>query len=195
MPTRADTRKILRAQRRALTSHQRHSAAIRLSQQLVHTHVFRASRHVACYLANDGEVDLQPVMQRLWSMGKHCYLPILSGGRDKRLWFAPYAPGVRLVENQYGIPEPAIPVHERVDPRQLDLVLTPLVAFDAQGRRLGMGGGYYDRSFSFLLQAHRSRGPRLIGVAYAFQQIEALDDAPWDVPLHAVVTDTGYLRF
>lgn len=195
MPTRAEIRKAIRARRRALEPRQRHAAASALARQLAHTHLLRASRHVACYLASDGEIDLQPLMRRLWSMGKRCYLPVLSAGHDKRLWFAPYAPDTPLRENRYGIPEPATPARDWLDPRQLDLVLAPLVAFDARGHRLGMGGGYYDRSFAFLLQAHRCRGPRLIGVAYAFQQVAALDGEPWDVPLHAVATETGYLRF
>jgi 5-formyltetrahydrofolate cyclo-ligase len=77
--------------------------------------------------------------------------------------------------------------------RKLDVVLLPLVAFDRRGNRLGMGGGFYDRTF-----APRGRGrvsaPRLIGLAHGFQQVAELVDQPWDVPLRGVLTDSGWLE-
>ena len=84
---------------------------------------------------------------------------------------------------------------ELIDPRRLDLVIVPLFAFDARGTRLGTGGGYYDRTFSFAASSAAWRRPALIGVGYAFQQHERLERAPWDVPLDGAVTDRGTFRF
>ena len=194
MTSRAEIRTTLRQQRRALTPHQQHRHAKRLASHLVHSPLFRPAQHIACYLANDGEVDLGPVMQRIWSMGKHCYLPILSEGKEKRMWFAPYGPATPLKNNRYGIAEPVCHPDEWLAPQQLDLVLMPLVGFDDQGNRLGMGGGYYDRSFAFLRQAHGIKKPRLLGVAHALQRVASLPFESWDVPMNAVVTETALQR-
>nr|VFK20302.1 MAG: 5,10-methenyltetrahydrofolate synthetase [Candidatus Kentron sp. LPFa] len=125
------------------------------------------------------------------SMGKKAYLPVLHG---KGLWFLPFDANTPLVCNKYGIPEPALSSDSRCIPQALDLVLTPLVAFDGMGRRLGMGGGYYDRTFAYLLRRRVFVKPMLVGVAYAFQQVATpLPKNPWDVPLDGVVTDNGWL--
>lgn len=96
--------------------------------------------------------------------------------------------------NQYGISEPDIPISHQLKPIELDIVLMPLVAFDLNGNRLGMGGGFYDRSFSFLMRRKSNKKPRLIGVAYDFQEIETLDSDSWDVPLDAVVTESRLIK-
>ena len=95
--------------------------------------------------------------------------------------------------NAYGIAEPTGRV--LINPRRLDLVLTPLVAFDAYGTRLGMGGGHYDRSFHFLLHRRHWLRPKLIGVGYRFQQVPVIRRQPWDIPLWAAVTDRSTVRF
>ena len=133
MTSRSDIRKILRQQRQALTHQVQQRHAARVANHLVHSHLFRPAQHIACYLANDGEVDLRPVMQRIWSMGKQCYLPILSEGEQQHMWFAPYAPTDILKANRYGIAEPDCHPDAWLEPHQLDLVLMPLVGFDAQG--------------------------------------------------------------
>lgn len=122
-------------------------------------------------------------------MGKRVYLPVLVPHGENRLWFARYTPDTHLVPNRFGIPEPARAPHRRIAPLALDAVFTPLVAFDPTGHRLGMGGGFYDRSFAYLLRHRRWLRPRLIGLAYDFQCVDRLPAEPWDVPLHAIVTD------
>lgn len=170
---------------------------------------FRANK-VACYLANDGEVSLAPVIEALWQRKKMACLPVLfgfgsgpgpgpgpsssSGFGNRLMHFAPYVSGSPMLDNQYGIPEPDIAIRHQIKPMGLDIVLMPLVAFDQQGNRLGMGGGYYDRSFSFLKRGKSSRRPRLIGVAYDFQEIEKLASDSWDVPLDAVVTESRLIK-
>ena len=100
-----------------------------------------------------------------------------------------------MYKNRYGIPEPAHPNKARNFPlRSLDLVLMPLVGFDTQGNRLGMGGGYYDRSFAFLHRHSHWRKPHLMGTAYEFQRLSKLDAQPWDVPLDAIVTEANLYK-
>ena len=82
-----------------------------------------------------------------------------------------------------------------VDPRDLDLVLTPLVAFDNKGARLGLGGGHYDRCFSFLRGRSSWSRPKLVGVGYEFQRIPYIESRPCDVRLWGAVTDVATYRF
>lgn len=187
-------RRSLRDQRNALTSPEQARAAQALAAHLSATRLFRVSRRVALYLPNDGEIDPQPLMQRVWRMGKKCYLPMLSRVRHDRLWFAPYQPSTPLALNRFGIPEPLVPAHSWVRAQDLDLVLMPLVAFDTRGNRLGMGGGFYDKSLAFLRHRGQWRKPHLIGLAHDFQRVDRLDTFVWDVPLQGVATDrTVYL--
>jgi len=189
--TRSALRKRLRAQRRALPPAQQHAAAEGLARLLGHSGLFRRSRHIAFYLANDGELDPMPLMRRAWAMGKVCYLPVIAP--DQRLWFAPYAHDDQLITNRYGIPEPAAPA--LTGARHLDLILAPLVGFDERGRRLGMGGGFYDRTLAFLRHRRAWRKPRLIGIAHDLQRVARLESAPWDVPMDAVATDSALYLF
>jgi 5-formyltetrahydrofolate cyclo-ligase len=136
-------------------------------------------------------------MAQAWKAGKTVYLPVLVNDPPQSLRFAPYRPGVPLQRNRFNIPEPDSPITDELMPDQLDLVLTPLVAFDLTGTRLGMGGGFYDRSFSFLLN-HGSieKRPYLLGLGYEFQKAtEVLVREGWDVPLDAAVTEAAFYRF
>ncbi len=144
---------------------------------------FRNSGRIGVYLPNDGEMDPRPLLRRAWSMGKRCYLPVLDPLGSNRLWFVPYRAGDALRINRYGIPEPTHPARARVRAGALDLILAPLVAFDRHGHRLGMGGGYYDRSLAFLRHRRHWRRPRLYGLAFEFQRVKRLRAAAWDVAL------------
>lgn len=179
----------LRETRRALTPPERTLCAERCADLLYQYPSFRNAKRIAAYLPSDGELDTLPLITRAWEMGKQIYLPVLLPHGTNRLWFARYEPDAPLLRNRFGIPEPIRAAHTRVAPLALDLVLTPLVAFDTKGHRLGMGGGFYDRSFAYLLRHTHWLRPRLIGLAYDFQRQPKLPRRPWDVPLHAVVTD------
>ena len=96
-----------------------------------------------------------------------------------------------LTRNRFGIEEPPLGA-PWINTRALDLVLAPLVAFDDQGNRLGMGGGFYDRHFGNLPQCLR---PLLVGVAHEVQCADALPAAPWDVPLDGILTEAGWRSF
>jgi 5-formyltetrahydrofolate cyclo-ligase len=184
-------RQQIRRQRRALTPVQRRHYAQRLARILSHHPLFWRARRIALYLPNDGEMDLGPLMQRAVKMGKQCYLPVISQLSHNRLWFAEYLPGQKLSPNIYGIPEPANGKWQGRSPIGLDLILMPLVGFDGAGNRLGMGGGYYDRTLAYLRHRHSWRRPLLLGVAYEFQRVEKLVSEVWDVPMHGVITESN----
>jgi 5-formyltetrahydrofolate cyclo-ligase len=128
-------------------------------------------------------------MDCLWSLGKTLYLPILVTFSERNLWFSAYSPGDPLVCNRFGILEPERVHCRRIKAVALDLVLLPLVAFDAAGHRLGMGGGYYDHCFAFINRRKHWRKPRLMGLAYEFQRQPLIESEPWDVALDAIATE------
>lgn len=188
MTDRNALRRELRARRRALPAPDAHRCAMDLARRLGKDPRIINSQHIACYLAADGELDLSPLMDTLWSLGKTVFLPVLVPFAENRLWFARFEPGDMLVVNRYGIPEPLR--RRLLKPAALDVVLTPLVAFDARGHRLGMGGGYYDRCFAYLQRRQHWFKPKLIGIAYDFQRRHTLRAEPWDVALDAVATES-----
>ena len=188
MNLRQELRSQMRKQRRTLSVHERKRYSLQIAKRIAKTPLFRNSNRIAFYIARDGELDLWPLMQIAWKMKKHCYLPILSPPFQQHLYFGRYEEGDPLIPNQFSIPEPKVSPRQWRKGRRLDLVLTPLVAFDAAGNRLGMGGGYYDRTFAYLRNHRHLQKPKLVGVAYAFQQVPHLESARWDVPLSSIVT-------
>ena len=189
VPTKAESRRRLRSLRVALGEAQQARAAAQLATRVVTLSHFRSSRRVACYLPNDGEIDPRPLINRIWRMRKRCYLPVLSRLSHDRLWFAPVTRKTRFRPNRYGIPEPLTSARTWVRAQELDLVLMPLVGFDVLGNRLGMGGGFYDKSLAYLRDRHCWTRPKLVGLAYDFQKVDALTPEPWDIPLYAIATD------
>lgn len=145
----------------------------------------RANRY-AGFVSHDGEPDLETLRFGASAAGKHAYLPVIRG---KRLWFLPHQPP--MAPNHFGIPEPRARPGSRARLLSLDLVLMPLVAFDGSGARLGMGGGFYDRTFSYLRHRNHWRRPRLIGVAFEFQRVESVPVQTWDVHLDGIMTEQG----
>jgi len=195
MSSRLSQRKQLRSQRCALDPAERLQRSTRLCQHLARHRLFRNSRRIAAYLPADGEVDPRPLIERAWATGKQVYLPVLRTFGDNCLWFAHYEPDTPLVVNRYGIAEPEIDHVRRIEAFALDLVLAPLVGFDARGNRLGMGGGFYDRSFAHLLRRRYWLKPRLVGLAFDFQQLARLPAQRWDVPLTAVASENRITEF
>lgn len=174
--------------RRALPARERSLRSHALCVQLARSGLLARARRIACFWPNDAEVDLSALFPRLWQTGKQVYLPVIAGSR---LWFAPFRHDTPLADNRFGIPEPAIGRRHACPLLALDIVLMPLVAFDGQGNRLGMGGGYYDRTFA--QRAHRThlRRPLLVGTAFTFQRREHIDARSWDVRLDAAITEAG----
>lgn len=192
-PNKPELRRLLRARRRALSDSLQATAAAAVTMRLMRSAWFTTSKRIAFYLANDGEVDTVLLLEMALARGKHCFLPRIGKGRHPHMQFARYRRGDRLAENRFGIDEP-LPGADVTAPTRLDLVLVPLVGFDIQGGRLGMGAGYYDRSFATKLQRPKAR-PQLIGLAHQCQRVELLPGNDWDVPLDGVVTDTATYRF
>lgn len=190
MDKRQQIRQQMREQRRALSETEHQDRALQLTAHVIQSRLFRNSQHIALYLANDGEMDPWWLIEAAWQRGKQCYLPVLGLRPGNRLWFIPFHPETKLVNNHFGIPEPVHARRQRLlKPQSLDLVMMPLVAFDQQGNRLGMGGGFYDRSLSFLRHRHSWQKPRLLGLAYDFQRVDQLASQSWDVPLNAMATE------
>jgi 5-formyltetrahydrofolate cyclo-ligase len=152
---------------------------------------FRRARRIGLYWPIDGELDTRPLLAHALAAGKQVYLPGFAGCPPGQMRWRPLAPGLPLRRLRFGVTEPVAP-RRAIDPRRLDLVFTPLVAFDDHGHRLGMGGGFYDRCFAFL--AGPARRPELIGLAYHFQRVPEIQAQPWDVPLAAVITERGVFR-
>ena len=181
-------RQTIRQQRRALTHREAATCAEQLAQQTCKHPLVLHSHRIAAYLAADGEIDPAPLLQALWAANKKIYLPVLVPFSPKKLWFARFNPDDILAFNRFGIPEPVR--RQLIKPSALDLVLTPLVAFDTAGHRIGMGGGFYDRTFAFLQRRHYWHKPNLLGLAYEFQKQTAIKPNDWDVPLDAIATET-----
>lgn len=182
-------RRALRAKRRALSITQQRQASERLLRQLVHHPLFRRSRHIAFYLANDGEIDPHALLRKAQQLGKHCYLPVVAGWPRLRMRFQRLVPDQRWTTNRFGIREPLSNHRLQVEPWRLDLVLMPLVGFDQTGNRLGMGGGFYDRAFAYRRRRQQWARPTLFGLAHACQEVSLLPTAAWDIPLDGIVTD------
>jgi len=187
MPDRNTLRQEIRARRQALAPATANACARQMANNVCHHPLLLNSHHIAGFLPADGEMDPLPLMEHLWALGKQIYLPVLVPFSGNRLWFARFAPGDRLVYNRFGIAEPTS--RELIKPTALDLVLTPLVAFDEHGHRIGMGGGYYDRRFAFLKQRRHWRKPRMQGIAYDMQKQERILPNAWDIPMDAIVTE------
>jgi 5-formyltetrahydrofolate cyclo-ligase len=177
----------LRQRRRELPAAQRIAAADGLAAQLFALPFFPQAGYVAGYWATDGEIALHSFQLKLPKSLVYC-LPVLHG---EELHFAPWRAGDALVSNQYGIPEPDVLPSSALEPQAMSLVVMPLVGFDAQGNRLGMGGGWYDRSFAF--RKFTPAPPYLIGAGFDVQRIETLHTEEWDVRADAICTPSTTL--
>src|SRR5690348_16887281 len=189
---RAKLRADMATHRAALGAPARIAAATSVMRSLEQLPEFMVDPHIAGYWAVRGEVPLNLAVARLASRGQHYFLPVLDDSVPRTLRFAEFVAGGALATNRFGIPEPRDTDALTAD--RMDVVLLPLLAFDARGNRLGTGGGWYDTTFSFLRDQPRPARPLLVGVAYAFQQVEALPVENWDVPLDYIATDTGLIE-
>lgn len=181
---RSALRQQLRQRRRDIPAAQRLEAAEQLADALFALPFAPTHGPVAGYWALDGEIALHRWQMRLPDSLTYC-LPVLSG---EVLRFAPWRPGQPLTANRYGIPEPDVAAGDTLAAEQMALVVAPLVGFDPQCRRLGMGGGWYDRSFAF--RHARPAPPWLVGVGFDAQQVDDLPVQAWDVGVDAICTET-----
>lgn len=185
-------RQQMRSARRALSPHQQRQNARLLCRTVTSQLWFQQAKSIALYLPNDGEIDPSLLIQYCWASGKKVYLPKLHPTAKHQLVFVPYTAKSKMRLNCYRIPEPVI---QGLKPRPawaLSLVMFPLVAFDQNGGRLGMGGGYYDRTFSFKHLSKGMNSTKLIGLAHDLQKTENLPTESWDIPLQGIATDKHY---
>ena len=175
----------IRNARRSLSPREQKQAAIRLQHQLSQNPNFKYAKRIALYLPNDGEVDTQLAIRQAWKQKKTVYLPVLDPIRKGFLWFVEYKANSIMRNNRFGISEPDTRFNRRVSAKFIQTVGLPLVAFDDHGNRLGMGGGFYDRSFAFCHQ--KGTKPKLFGLAHRCQRVDKLPTESWDIQLSGII--------
>ena len=176
-------RQQIRKTRANLTALQQQQAEDSITQQALALIEERNAQHIALYLSFDGEISTDKLIKILWAQGKQVYLPVLHPFNLNHLLFLRYLPDTPMLKNKFGIWEPKLNVQSVLPLEELDILFTPLVAFDKQGNRLGMGGGFYDRT----LQNWRNSSFIPVGLAHQCQQVEQLPTEAWDVPLHQIL--------
>jgi len=191
--TRDELRRKLQQARAALSETSRRQAADAVAQRVAQR-VTGQQGVAAIFLSFANELDTAPSIAALWQQGIRTVLPVLHPFAKGHLLFLNYQPDTPLVNNRYGIREPRLDCRQVVPLAAINWLFMPLVGFDQQGNRLGMGGGYYDRT---LAQWRRGALPRLqpIGLAYDQQRVEAIPTAAWDVPINEVITPSKHWRF
>lgn len=138
---------------------------------------------VSAYWPLRSELDVRPLLHRLFDLGAVCALPVV-GGPGEPLLFRVWEPGDALQDGRLGIQQPGAEAPAVVP----QVLVTPLVAFDREGWRLGLGGGYYDRTLTLL----RARGnPVAVGVAYAIQGVRSVPHVEGDMRLDWIATENG----
>lgn len=183
-----DIRQLKRNQRRALSTAEQQQHSESLCENIAVLSVYRDSQHIAFYIANDGEIDPHHLIKQARLSGKDVYLPVLSPLKNT-LYFAPFNTDSQLELNRFSIPEPVCHPSALKTASQLDMLLLPLVAFDTDGNRMGMGGGFYDRTLAFLQEGGLSKKPILAGLAHEIQKVEHLHAQSWDIPLDYIITE------
>jgi 5-formyltetrahydrofolate cyclo-ligase len=183
-------RRRLKDLRRAIPLRERRVAERSIARALRRLSVFRPSARIAVYLAMPGEADLSPALAMARAAGTRIYVPRIDNRRRRDMSFVPLVAGAALRATVLGIREPVTAARTRIDLSRLDSILVPMVGFDRECNRLGMGGGFYDRALRKLRRNDRRwRRPRLIGIAFACQETDRIVPAPWDVALDQVVTE------
>lgn len=188
----ADLRRQALLAREALDDHEIENASGMAIHHLQRHPIFLQARHIATYWAVGNELEPASLMHTAWKLGKKLYLPIINV--QNTLHFAPLMPTSQFYENHFYIPEPTHHRSTLAAPGDMDLVLMPVVGFDACGKRIGMGGGFYDRSFAFK-RTRSKRKPLLIGMAFDVQYVEGIAQRYWDVKLDGVLTESGLTLF
>lgn len=187
MMTQKRLRQEKRKQRQNLSKETRSHSSEIIVKKLLETDAYQNASRVGAYLALPEEVDVQKVIESAWKDGKTVYLPVVLGW-GRALKFVPYSPDSQLVRDVLNIPIPDVGCERYIDASELDIVTTPLVAFDEQCNRIGMGGGFYDRTFAF--KAQQQTSPVLIGVAFEVQKVDKpIPVNTWDICPNHIITE------
>ena len=173
-----------------MTSSERAQASRRIADRFLGSRYFLRSDKIACYVSTWDEVDTSAIIERAWRAKKRIFLPVIAA--HDQMFFRETLPGTGLSKNEFGLWEPVD--GKAIDARELDVVVTPLVVFDDQNNRIGMGSGYFDRTFAFLAGRNHWLRPKLIGVAFECQKAQKITGNPWDIRVFSVFTETGQTR-
>jgi len=190
-------RQLFRKKRSALPAYRQQLASYAIADKVLRKiSAMQRARTIAFYIAKEGEIDLLPLMLHCLKQGRQCYLPVLESPDEKKLRFAEWVLGQAMSLNKFGITEPDVPRHHLLSAAEMDLIFMPLVAFDDCGNRLGMGGGYYDRT---LAQCHgesamSSKKPFLVATGHDVQYIPQLPHDAWDIIPHITITPGHFIR-
>lgn len=187
-------RKQIRSQRQQLSGSAQQLAAKNLTHRLSTVQTVINAKHIAIYLSNDGELNTAEFIDWCWQQKKCVYLPVIHPFSRGNLLFLKYQKDTPMVENHYGIKEPKLDVTQVITAKELNIIFTPLVAFDDHGNRLGMGGGFYDRTLAQLPEDN-SKSPAIIGLAHDCQQVAHIPIESWDIPIPTIITPTKIHQF
>jgi 5-formyltetrahydrofolate cyclo-ligase len=187
VPTQAQIRRSARSARRSLGESERAHADACIAGKVMRANWFWHAKTVGCYLSMAEEVDTSAIILRAWRMKKRVFVPVIE--KNSSLGFRRLKPETSLIRDTLGILSPRDGA--TIKPGDLDIMLTPLVAFDDSKHRVGMGGGFFDRSFAELRYRSLYVRPKLIGLAYASQKVEEISPNPWDIRLFDVITESG----
>ena len=180
-----EIRKKALRKRREMTAENRNQASQDICECVTSSREFMSASLIACYLPMHDEVDTRSIIERAWRANKRIFVPITRNNGE--MLFREIRPDTTLQLNQMAIWEPQS--GDFISPRNLQLVVTPTVAFDKYLHRVGMGGGYYDRCFSFLQHRKYWIKPKLAGIAFKCQEIEEITPNTWDVRLYRLFTE------
>lgn len=190
LPSRQQLRQLIRRRRRELSEDEQHWASIALVDRFREQPGLTRAETIALYLSIDGELESAPLIHWLWQRGKRVYIPVLHPFSRGQLLFLHYHANSQVVVNRYGILEPRLDVREICPASELDLLCAPLVAFDSKGNRLGMGGGFYDRTLAMFPRLPNP--PQILGIAHDCQQVERIPVEHWDQPMPQLLTPSRY---
>ncbi|WED27069.1 5-formyltetrahydrofolate cyclo-ligase [Vibrio sp. DW001] len=190
---RLSIRKEIRQKRNHISSLDQTIAANDALSKIKQLPRLQEAENIAIYLTVDGELDTHPTIEYFWQKGKNVYLPVLHPFAKGHLLFLRYDVDTPMIENKFNIKEPKLDQTKLIPISQLDIIFTPLVAFDVTGNRLGMGGGYYDRTLEQWFKTGRGATP--IGIAHDCQQVDKLPNENWDVPLPIIITPSKVWRW
>ena len=191
-------RQEVRTKRRQLNAEQQQEQADLLCKTLMAQIDLEHVKQIAIYLANDGELNTKPFINWCWKNKISVYLPVIHPFSKGHLLFLEYAKTSVMIKNQYGISEPKLDVRTIISVNDIDIIFAPLVAFDSTGNRLGMGGGFYDRTLAVWYleyQQNKQTKPMPIGLAHNCQKVKAIPIENWDIPLPKIITPSTIYHF
>ncbi len=168
--------------RKSLSYVEQRAASSNICNRIQSMELYQQAKRIALYIAVRGEVDLS----LLWNTDnddKRYFFPTIHASQT--LAFLPVTHQTHFLKNNFGILEPDVPPSHAIDLNDLDIIFMPLVAFDTCGTRIGIGGGYYDRTLA------NNESASLIGVAYDFQKQDVIQPEPWDIQLDVIVTPSA----